>query len=201
MASRIVKVPVRMGASILLLIGSWLLLSVHAPAQVGNAAKIRMQEMDKRELQLRDVGRGNHKETDSKLARAIMDQVNEDFQRLLRLHNEIVRVIAGDDSLNYRFISDATSEIKKRATRLQSTLELRKPEISETQREMRDLEGIPTKDDLIMLCRRIESFIQNPIIETPGTVDARQLEKARRDLQSVVEVSGAIKKRAEKQKH
>ena len=106
---------------------------------VGSAAKVRMQEMDKRELQLSDVARGNHKETDPRRARAFMDQVSEDFQRLLKLHNEIVRAIASNDSPNYQFISDATGEIKKRATRLQSTLELHKPETPETQREMQDL--------------------------------------------------------------
>ena len=52
-----------------------------------------------------------------------------------------------------------------------------------------------------MLCRKIESFIRNPIIETPGTVNAQELEKARRDLESVVRLSGTIKKRADKQKH
>jgi len=43
--------------------------------------------------------------------------------------------------------------------------------------------------------------VKNPIIETPGTVDAQQLEKARRDLHNVVQVSGDLKKRAEKQVH
>jgi hypothetical protein len=199
MASHIVKVYSQLGRSLWLMIGCWLLLSVPASAQVGNAAKVRMQEMDKRELQLSDVARGNRKETDPR-ARAIMDQVSEDFQRLLKLHNEIVRAIASNDSPDYQFISDATGEIKKRATRLQSTLELHKPETPETQREMQDLETMQTKDDLIMLCRKIESFIKNPIIDTPGTVDAQQLEKARRDLESVVRVSGAIKKSADRQK-
>ena len=64
-----------------------------------------------------------------------------------------------------------------------------------------DLEVMETKDELILICREIESFIRNPIIETPGTVDAQQLEKARRDLESVVQLSGYIKKRADKQKH
>jgi hypothetical protein len=57
-----------------------------------------------------------------------------------------------------------------------------------------------TKDELILLCKTIESFIRNPIIEKPGTVDAQQLEKARGDLQNVVELSDAIKKHADKQK-
>ena len=42
-----------------------------------------------------------------------------------------------------------------------------------------------TKDELILLCQQIESFVRNPIIEKPGTVDAQQLGKARRDLQSM----------------
>ena len=201
MVSHIGKVYVQLSRSLLLLIGCWLLLSVPASAQgVGSGAKVRMQEMDKRELQLSDVSRGNHKETDPRRARAIMDQVSEDFQRLLKLHNEIVRAIASNDSPNYQFISDATGEIKKRATRLQSTLELHKPETPETQRDMQNLEAMQTKDDLILLCRKIESFIRNPIIETPGTVDAQQLEKARRDLECVVRLSGAIKKSADRQK-
>jgi hypothetical protein len=52
-----------------------------------------------------------------------------------------------------------------------------------------------------VLCKKIESFITNPIIEVPGTVDAKQLERARKDLESVVELSGDLKKRAERQKH
>jgi hypothetical protein len=156
--------------------------------------------MDKRELQLRDVSRGNPRETDPRRTRAIMDQVNDDFQRLLQLHNQIVRAVSSGDSLDYQFIWNATGEIKKRASRLQSTLELRKPETSSASREVSDLQAIPTKDDLILLCRKIESFIKNPIVDTPGTIDAQQLERARSDLESVVQLSGAIKKRAEKQK-
>jgi hypothetical protein len=57
-----------------------------------------------------------------------------------------------------------------------------------------------TKDELILLCKQIESFVRNPIIEKPGTVDAQQLERARKDLQSVVEISDAIRKQLDEQK-
>ena len=56
------------------------------------------------------------------------------------------------------------------------------------------------KEELILLCKQIERFVRNPIIETPGTVDAQQLGKARKDLQSIVELSDAIKKQADKRK-
>lgn len=200
MASQIVEVHV-WGRALLLLIGCWVLLSVPASAQVGgNAAKVHRQEMDRRELQLSNLGRDSRRPNDPKRSQAMMDQVGEDFQRILTLHNEIVRAIAAHRSLSYQFISDATGEIRKRSTRLQSSLKLQRLEPAPEDRAP-DLKTLETRDQLILLCRQIESFVKNPIIETPGTVDAHQLEKARRDLESVVELSGAIKKRADKQKH
>ncbi|MEK6283964.1 MAG: hypothetical protein AABN95_26735 [Acidobacteriota bacterium] len=199
MASEIVKVHA-WGRALLLLIGCWVLLSVPAAAQPGNAAKVHRQEMDRRELQLSNLGRDSRQPRDPKRAQAMMDQVGEDFHRILTLHNEMVRAIAANRSLSYQFISDATSEIRKRSTRLQSSLKLPKPEPASENRGP-SLKVLETKDQLILLCRQIESFVKNPIIETPGTIDARQLDKARRDLDSVVELSAAIKKQADKQKH
>ncbi len=201
MARHIVEVHVPCGRSLLLLIGCCAVLSVPASAQgVGSGAKIQRQEMDRRELQLSNLGRNGRQPSDPKRSQAMMDQVGEDFHRILILHNAIVRAIAANRSLSNEFISDATGEIRKRSSRLQSSLKLHKPEPAAENRDP-DLKGLDTKDELILLCRTIESFVQNPIIETPGTVDVHQLEKARRDLESVVELSGAIKKRADKGKH
>jgi hypothetical protein len=131
----------------------------------------------------------------------MMDQVSEDFQRILTLHNEIVRAIAANRPLSYQFISDATGEIRKRSARLQSSLKLQKPEpAADNPVTGTDLKVMETNDELILLCKQIESFVRNPIIDKPGTVDAQQLAKARKDLQSIVELSDAIKKHVDKQK-
>ncbi|HEY8185767.1 MAG TPA: hypothetical protein VIF64_06845 [Pyrinomonadaceae bacterium] len=168
----------------------------------GDPAKAQMQEMTRRQLQLNGPGTDHRQPNDPRRSQAMMDQVSEDFERILTLHNEIVRAIAANKSLSYQFISDAMGEIRKRSSRLQSSLKLERPEPTEEYRvPVPGLEGMETKDELILICRQIESFIKNPIIETPGTVDAQQLEKARRDLESVVQISGYIKKRADKQKH
>ena len=66
MESQIRNTSIHSSRALFLLIGCCLLFSTHASAQVGNAAKIRMQEMDKRELQLRDIAKGNRKEPDPK---------------------------------------------------------------------------------------------------------------------------------------
>jgi len=168
----------------------------------GDPARARIQEMSKKELQMSVPVAENKGLNDPRRAREIMDQVGQDFERILTLHNEIVRAIAANRSLSDQFISDAAGEIRKRSLRLQATLKLPKPEIGEGHpQSAQDFKTMKTKDELILLCRQIESFVENPIIKTPGTVDAQQLEKARRDLESIVELSGAIKKRANKQKH
>ena len=160
-----------------------------------------MQEMDRREMQLSNVGGDKGPPNDPKRSQAMMAQVSEDFQRILTLHNEIVRAIAANRSLSYQFISDATGEIRKRSARLQSSLKLQKPEATTENRVTEtDRKTLETKDELILLCKQIESFVRNPIIDKPGTVDAQQLGKARRDLQSIVELSDEIKKQVDKQK-
>jgi len=188
-----------------LLLGSFVCLiafSMPTAAQGGgDPAKAQMQEMNRREMQLNNLGEDKGRPNDSKRAQALMDEVSEDFQRILTLHNEIVRAITANRTLSSKFISDATGEIRKRSARLQSSLKLQKPEpTTENRGTGTDLNVLEMKDELILLCKQIERFVRNPIIETPGTVDAQELGKARRDLQSVVELSDAIKKRVDKQK-
>ena len=183
-------------------VGCWFAFSVTIAAQtVGDPAKAQMQEMDRREMQLNSLGE-KARPNDPKRAQAMMDQVGEDFQRILTRHNEMVRAIAANQSLSYQFISDATGEIKKRSVRLQSSLKLQKPETTTQDRGTDSaLSGMEMKDEVILLCKQIESFVKNPIIEKPGTVDAQALEKARNDLQLIVELSDAIKKQADKRMH
>jgi hypothetical protein len=202
MTSHIVKVYVRLSWSLIVFATCWLLLSAPASAQgLGDPAKIQMQEMDRRELQLNSPANNNEHANDPKRSQAMMDQVSEDFRRILTLHNEIVRSLAANQSLSSQFISDATAEIGKRSARLQSSLRLQKPEPTTENRTVEpNLKVADPKDELILLCKQIESFVRNPIIDKPGTVDAQQLEKARKDLQSVVELSATIRKQVDKQK-
>jgi hypothetical protein len=194
-----VKASVRPWALAIVSIGCSFAFSAPVAGQSGGESdNERMQVMDTRGIQLSGPAEYKGRPNDPKAMRA---QVSEDFQRILTLHNEIVRAIGANRSLSYQFISDATGEIRKRSARLQSSLKLQEPEPTTPNRQAEtDLKAMQTKDELILLCKQIESFVRNPIIEKPGTVDAEQLEKARRDLQSVVELSEEIKKQVDKQK-
>jgi hypothetical protein len=126
-----------------------------------------------------------------------MAQTEEDFNRILSLHNEIARALASKNALDYQFVSDATAEIKKRASRVQSSLKLA-PEESYKAEKPEEINDPQMQDALIKLCKQIRSFVTNPSIENPNTVDAEQLTRARHDLESLIQLSGQIKKDADR---
>jgi hypothetical protein len=172
------------------------------PVDRVNTERIRQQEMSSREWQLRNFGTEPNSPKDKRQVEALMAQTEEDFNRILTLHNEIARVLASNNDLNYRFISDVTAEIRKRASRVQSSLALRL-----SPQEALDLEktpapkDLPMKDELINLCHQIRNFVTNPSIENPNTINVEQMTKARKDLETLILLSGQIKKDADKLNH
>jgi hypothetical protein len=169
------------------------------PTNRVNTERQRQQDMSRREYQLRNFGTEPARPKDRRQVEALMAQTEEDFNRILTLHNEIARALTSKDALNYQFVSDATAEINKRASRVQHSLAL-----GLSDEEARDLEKSkdePIKDSLIKLCNQIRSFVTNPSIENPNTINVEQMKKARRDLESLIQLSAHIKKDAEKLRH
>ena len=164
-----------------------------------NAIRARQQSESRREWQLRSVGNQPNAAKNSRQLQILMEQTEEDFNRILKLHNEFARLLAGTKPFDYHFVSEASAEIKKRAVRLQSTLALEQltteARVAETSGEIDDAH---MKDALIRMCKQIRSFVTNPVIENPSTVDAQNLSNARRDLESVIQISGHINKEATK---
>jgi len=160
-----------------------------------NTDRIRQQDMSRREWQLRNFGTEPDSPKNDRQLKALMAQTEEDFTRILTLHNEIARALTSNTDLNYQFVSEAAAEIRKRASRLQSTLALHLASDDVPVKEKSDAQ---MKDSLTKLCKEIRSFVTNPIIENPNTVDAEQLIRARRDLEGLIQLSGLIKKDADK---
>lgn len=167
--------------------------------RTANADRIRQQDMSRREYQLRNFGNEPGAPKDRRAVEALMAQTEEDFNRILGLHNEIARALQSNNALNYQFVSEASAEIKKRASRVQSSLALRL-----STEEVKELEkstpsnDLPIKDELIVLCTQIRSFVTNPSIENPNTINVEQMAKAKRDLESLIQLSARIKKDADK---
>lgn len=171
------------------------------PTNRVNTERVRQQEMNRREYQLRNFGTESSAPKDGRQLEALMAQTEEDFNRILTLHNEIARALASKNELNYQFVSDATAEIKKRASRVQHSLALGLSSEEALELEKSPSKDEPIKDSLIKLCNQIRSFVTNPSIENPNTINAEQMTKARRDLESLIQLSGRIKKDADKLSH
>ena len=169
--------------------------------RTNNAARIRQQDINRREWQLRNFGNEPGAPKDRRQVEALMAQTEEDFTRILTRHNEIARALSSNNTLDYHFVSEATAEIQKRASRVQSTLALGlSEEEGQSAEKLKDFKDSQMKDALVKLCKEIRSFVTNPIIENPNLVDAQQLTKARLDLESLIQLSGHIKKDADRLK-
>ncbi|HSE32135.1 MAG TPA: hypothetical protein VLA93_11235 [Pyrinomonadaceae bacterium] len=168
------------------------------PIDRTNTDRQRQQEMSKREYQLRNFGVEPKVPLSDKEKKALVAQVEQDFNRILVLHNELARAISSEASLDYHFVSEASGEIKKRSARLQSTLMLQQSEEEKTSTsESPKFQDNNLKQVLATLCKHIRDFVTNPMIETPGTVNAQDLVRAKRDLASVINWSSRIHQRAD----
>lgn len=162
-----------------------------------NAVRARQQAESRREWQLRNFGTQPNAPKDQRQIEALLKQTAEDFDRMLTRHNEIARFLAATKPLDFHFVSEASAEIQKRASRLQSTLALQQlPAETPVVEKLDQLNEAKMKDELIRMCKQIRSFVTNPVIENPNMVDAQQLTNARRDLESVIQLSGRLKKEA-----
>ncbi len=157
-----------------------------------NRARERQQDMASREWQLRNFGNPSMIK-DRRRLEALMAQTEEDFNRMLMLHNEIARALTANQPIDYHFVSEASGEIRKRATSIQSNLVLSPPAEEMKQTEM----PAEMKDALIKLCKQIRSFVTNPVIEQPNTIDVEKLATAKRDLESVIQLSAHLKREAD----
>jgi hypothetical protein len=164
-----------------------------------NPERARQQDMSRREWQLRNPTGQPGPASDRKQLELAMAQTEKDFNRILKLHNEIAHAIAPEQAnINFRFVADATEEIGKRAQRLQSTLMLQMPAGQDRNGDKSNTPNYQEmREGLRGLCRLIRSFVTNPVIENPGTVHAEHLEKARKDLASIVKLSNSLSRDAE----
>jgi hypothetical protein len=158
---------------------------------------VRQREARDRESLRRKLGAGSVRVTNPRYLKAVIAQVKEDFERIQVVRNEIVRVTSATSRWNYKFISDATGEIKKRSSRLKNNLALADPEGEEkSQQKEGELDREQMEDALLVLCNRIESFVKSSIFEAPGVLDVDGSAKATRDLDDMIQLSSNIRKSA-----
>jgi hypothetical protein len=159
-----------------------------------------IRERQQREAQLRSAEMlGTAKTVDRRNVEAAAEQMREDFREIQVLRNKVVRHLKSEKALDYALVARETEEINKRATRLKAQLVREAPE-GEKKEEEKPLEV--ADDDvtrvLVKMCKRIDSFTENPVFKLTDVVDVEQTAKAGRDLRSIINLSAALKKTAER---
>jgi len=129
--------------------------------------------------------------------RSLFPQINEDFQRIQVIHNEIVRMLQPDKQLNYDRLADLTGDMKKRGERLRQNLSLPEPEKDETQSPHAEaIDETHIKNSIADLHDVIVSFVANPLFKNLGVVDAKVVDAAGASLDSIIGLSDELKREA-----
>jgi hypothetical protein len=160
----------------------------------GPAARENNRSMDEYDRTL------NRMKNDAKAAserrRSLFPQINEDFQRIQVIHNEIVRMLQPDKALNYDRLADLTGDMKKRSARLRENLALPQPEKTDTPVHSETIDDAHMKKTIADLHDVIVSFVANPIFKNLGVVDAKVVDAAGDNLDHIINLSEEIKREA-----
>jgi hypothetical protein len=161
----------------------------------GPAARERNRVMDDHD---RDINRmKNDAKASNERRRNLFPQINEDFQRIQVIHNEIVRLLQSDKGLNYGRLAELTDDMKKRSARLRENLAL--PEREKTDAPHTHTETVDEthmKKTIVALHDLVVTFVASPIFKNLGVVDAKVVEEARENLDNIIDVSDEIKREA-----
>jgi len=134
---------------------------------------------------------------DDSARKALLKQISEDFRDIQGLNNKMMADTWSREEPNYNFISDTISQIRGKANRLKLNLSL--PESHNSDRKEFQLGDVDVKQfraALLVLDKSIMSFVTNPIFRETKIVEMKMATQASRDLETVLQLSGNIKKAA-----
>lgn len=174
------------------------LLTLAAPAYsqtAGASIRERQRAMDDYD---RDINRmKNDAAATRERRRSLFPQINDDFQRMQVIHNEIVRMFQSDKGLDYGRLADLTGDMKKRGTRLRENLALPQGEQPNAQTKHTDaIDDQQVRKDIGALHDLVVSFVGSPLFKNLGVVDAKVIDQASDNLNHIIDLSEAIKKAA-----
>jgi hypothetical protein len=126
---------------------------------------------------------------------AQLNQLRDDFKTIQSVNNRMMAEAWAREQLDYAHISSMISEINERATRLKTNLSLPEPDSSKKQEAPLSIAGFKEfRSALLLMDRSLMSFVRNPIFQRPNVIEIDLAKQARVDLDSVIVLSGKLKK-------
>ena len=147
------------------------------------------------ELKLLEQRRAAPRQRDYDLTYA---QIREDYRQIQIVNNDLARAQTAG-KLDAKGVDKSVAEIRRRAARLKENMSLPEPE--KTAKPARPA-AAPERVDhlLITLDNLVMSFVTNPVFEQGKVVDVKMSQKARADLEEIIEVSDRIARAGDKSK-
>jgi len=123
-------------------------------------------------------------------------QLSEDFDKLHSINVEKIATLAAASSLDYKTLSDVTSDLKSRATRIKYNVPVL--QVVDKGEKIRYDENVDLVSTLPELSRLIDSFLSSPVFRLSSPNDAAVRLKASRDLDGIIRLSETINKVAKR---
>lgn len=181
------------GFALTLIVCLPMLLAAQRRIPVSEQERIE-RDLAEREFSLRTLGKFKKKDLEVGPATINLQQVKRDFEGLQLANNDILIALASNRPLDPKQILADTSKIRRFAGALKTQLSLPAPEDDKTNKGQLIFQG-PLRATLLKLDAFIASFVNNPIFKTTvHIVDAHHSVQARRDLDSIIDLSDKIKK-------
>lgn len=190
-----------MAGALVLVLPSSLQAQQRNPVDVFNAERARQRAEAEVRRALEDIRENSKKKpaTDQRQRLALIAQIKEDFNLIQVLNNEMIRTAFTDRTMDYDILSEKASDIKRRATRLKSSIKFYDDKEERKSLRIQDAaDDKQLKATLVVLRQLIGRFVNSPVFRNPGVLDIQSSAKANRDLQDIIELSDNIRKNARK---
>jgi hypothetical protein len=154
------------------------------------------------ELRINALERESRQPRTEESPRSANMKLKDDFEQLQTVNNQMMAMVFANNVLDYKRVSEAITEIRKRAAKLMSNLPL--PPAEKDGPEEQPLKGLnelnqgEVKPALLSLDDLIQRFVTNPVFQQSQVVDIQQSSKARRDLEAILKLSEKIRKSTDK---
>ncbi len=162
----------------------------------------RIRQVDESRLRSAEMDVGTD-EKNQKLLQAAIANMKEDFSRIQVLRNDVARNLVAREPLDYKLVSEQSTEINRRASRLNVYMRARVP-AGQKQDDSPELKSEEMIGALVNLCKLIDSFTENPALKNAATIDSKEIAKAKenkanadRDLLAIIKLSGSLQKKSE----
>ncbi|CAA9384197.1 MAG: hypothetical protein AVDCRST_MAG74-722 [uncultured Pyrinomonadaceae bacterium] len=121
-------------------------------------------------------------------------EIKEDFERIQKINDELLKLTAAKTSLNNSTVSKFVSEINRRAVRLRSNLFPAEPERKKEAKNKQPI-SVESKDVrtlLAVLDESINSFVHSSLFQNINLVNMADSLKAQKDLEAIINASSTI---------